>query len=929
MKTAKSFLAAALALLLVVCPLLQPVNVSAADVDGELALTYRYGTNNLIQMNTNLPSDTPCVNFTTGDNGCSIDQSGNTVQWVGWIGMDNVDGTIVLTFHFNNAFTAGQSYVLPKGAVFGFTDGKTYALDGDYTFTFDGSSWTMDVQNVDAPEAASLNFAYRYGTSTLIQVNTDLPSDTPLANFTADSNGCSIDQSGNTVQWVGWIQMDNADGTIVLTFHFNNAFTAGQTYFLPAGAIFGFTDGNKYALDKDYTFKYDGSSWSVVEPVKNVTLSYRYGTNNLIQYNTDLPATTPIANFLAADNGSNLIQSGNQQVGWIEMANADGTIVLTFHFNSAFEVGQCYSLASDSVFGFTDGNSYVQASGLTLYWDGSSWTENQPHVHSYVAETTPADCENDGKTVYTCSGCGDSYEEIIPAGHKIEYVAAVVPANCQETGHDEYWYCAGCEACFGDAEGSYQVNPAWIYYTGEHVRPEDAIVCAVVPCELCGEDSYGEACDRGDAPVCQDAPCVNCGETVYGWGCNYNTGDEEVPLPLCQPGDCIYCGTHYEKIYDCENGAWSACLDGECAYGCGKQFPATEPHTVTVCEGGLCEKCWNTIEAVGHNYESVVTPPTATKEGFTTHTCSGCGDSYVDSTVPAIGIGELKFTGASLELRDDLTIRFSAKADLFIEDAYTAPYAVFQVGYKTQTVTEYQVVDGKYVFLCTNLAPSQMGDVVNATLYGTLNGVECSHTTQYSVANYCYDMLEKTEDAKLRTLMVDMLNYGSAAQVYAWYKDKTPCNAKLTEEQKSWGTATAPSLGTVLSIGTEVAEEAATWKAAGLVLDNSVVMRFRFAAESLEGLSVKIAAAGKEWTVSEFEAVEGKNGQYYVYFNELDAHQMRETVSVTVYKGGVVASKTLTYSVESYVYAMQDVARVGDLVKAMICYGDSAAAYIN
>ena len=98
----------------------------AADTTGSLTLTYRYGTNNLIQMNTNLPSDTPCVNFTTGDNECSIDQSGNTVQWVGWIGMDNVDGTIVLTFHFNNAFTAGQTYVLPKGAIFGFTDGKTY-----------------------------------------------------------------------------------------------------------------------------------------------------------------------------------------------------------------------------------------------------------------------------------------------------------------------------------------------------------------------------------------------------------------------------------------------------------------------------------------------------------------------------------------------------------------------------------------------------------------------------------------------------------------------------------------------------------------------------------------------------------------------------------------------------------------------------------
>lgn len=38
-----------------------------------------------------------------------------------------------------------------------------------------------------------------------------------------------------------------------------------------------------------------------------------------------------------------------------------------------------------------------------------------------------------------------------------------------------------------------------------------------------------------------------------------------------------------------------------------------------------------------HEYESVVTDPTCTDAGFTTHTCSKCGDSYVDSKVNATG----------------------------------------------------------------------------------------------------------------------------------------------------------------------------------------------------------------------------------------------------------------------------------------------------
>ena len=43
-----------------------------------------------------------------------------------------------------------------------------------------------------------------------------------------------------------------------------------------------------------------------------------------------------------------------------------------------------------------------------------------------------------------------------------------------------------------------------------------------------------------------------------------------------------------------------------------------------------------TVDALGHNYGSVVTAPTCTAQGYTTHTCSTCGDSYVDDYTPVI-----------------------------------------------------------------------------------------------------------------------------------------------------------------------------------------------------------------------------------------------------------------------------------------------------
>ena len=368
-----------------------------------LIFQYRYGNNKLIQLNTNLPATTPCVNFLTTDNGCSIDQSANKYQQVGWIAMEKAGSTIVLTLNFNSQFSADQTYVLGAGSVFGFTDGSKYTLDKDYTFTFDGTGWTMTASEPEEPEVTEpevtepeitepevtepeeniLNFEYRYGAANVIQVNTDLPANTPVKDFLITDNGCNVDQSANKYQQIGWIQMHNPSetgGVVVLTFHFNSNFTAGQTYFLPAKAVFGFTDGSSYELDKNYTFTFDGEGWTMVaeEPEDALTFQFRYGTANLIQVNTNLPATTPVQNFLTTDNGSSIDQSANQyqQIGWIQMHNPSetgGVVVLTFHFNGQFKSGQTYFLPKGAVFGFADGSKYTLDKDYTFIFDGSSW----------------------------------------------------------------------------------------------------------------------------------------------------------------------------------------------------------------------------------------------------------------------------------------------------------------------------------------------------------------------------------------------------------------------------------------------------------------------------------------------------------------------------------------------------------------------------
>ena len=82
------------------------------------------------------------------------------------------------------------------------------------------------------------------------------------------------------------------------------------------------------------------------------------------------------------------------------------------------------------------------------------------------------------------------------------------------------------------------------------------------------------------------------------------------------------------------------------ALGHDEVIDAAVPPTCTesgLTEGKHCERCGvvltaqKTVEALGHDHKAVVTPPTCTAQGYTTHTCSRCGDQYVDTFVGASG----------------------------------------------------------------------------------------------------------------------------------------------------------------------------------------------------------------------------------------------------------------------------------------------------
>ena len=290
----------------------------------------------------------------------------------------------------------------------------------------------------------------------------------------------------------------------------------------------------------------------------------------------------------------------------------------------------------------------------------------------------------------------------------------------------------------------------------------------------------------------------------------------------------------------------------------------------------------------------------------------------------------LRLDSTSVTLTDKLSLNYKVNKEVFDEYGYSNPRVEITMNGETYVQNWEESKNGKAVFPFNNISPDQMNDTLTATVYATYNGEEkASAVDEYSVAEYCYSQLEAYKsDKELSKLLVNMLNYGAAAQLYNGYKPTELANAKLTDEQQAMVNEPAKLESTDLDTKNKVVDAPkATWKGAGLVLDQAVTLRLKFAAQSVSGLSVKITSeSGQSWNLTKF--VPG-DGVYYVYFNGLHAGQMREKLYMTIYEGDTAVSNTVCYSIASYAYEKQNsgVSGLADLVKAMMKYGDSASMY--
>lgn len=346
------------------------------------------------------------------------------------------------------------------------------------------------------------------------------------------------------------------------------------------------------------------------------------------------------------------------------------------------------------------------------------------------------------------------------------------------------------------------------------------------------------------------------------------------------------------------------------------------------------EEHTHTWSAWKYNNDAVYNSSSDYKDGTQTRTCSTCGES---ETKEAPNTALLRRRGNALSLESSITLATYITKD--VVDYYDEVYAEFTRNGKTEKVyPSGKTLTSNSIAYCifdyTGISPQALGDDVSITFYGVKDGVTYNgNAYKYSASDYIKSTLNKpTSSAKLKTLLVDLVYYGEACQVYQNYKTDNLLTDILTDEQKALRSTADLSLTNIKNASYETCENRLVKFGTALRLNNSVeiAIPLNMTNVTLDDLSFKVKIGSRTLTYTYAENPDnfekGKDGYWYFYFDGVYANQMSDEVFITAYKGDEQVSYTLKYSVESYAATVTD-AKLKAVTDAMMRYGNSAKAY--
>ena len=236
-------------------------------------------------------------------------------------------------------------------------------------------------------------------------------------------------------------------------------------------------------------------------------------------------------------------------------------------------------------------------------------------------------------------------------------------------------------------------------------------------------------------------------------------------------------------------------------------------------------------------------------------------------------------------------------------------------------------IDGVECYTVTyrGFAAKEMCDTITLTVYDK-DGKAISISWTDSIQAYALRMLKKATDETdpdkyLRTVIVDMLNYGAACQTHFEYNEENLANATLDDTQKGYATKDDPNVSDISP------DESAYWIGSNLITKSNIQFTLAFNGLS-EGSSVTYTFTGHKGnkvtkTVAYADIVAADN---CIMIPELVVADARCKITVTVKTN--TADESWTESIEAYVARKAEDDENG-VFMAFMKFADSAYTYLH
>ena len=497
--------------------------------------------------------------------------------------------------------------------------------------------------------------------------------------------------------------------------------------------------------------------------------------------------------------------------------------------------------------------------------------------------------------------------------------AAVAP-TCVATGLTEGSHCSVCDKILVAQEVVEATGHAEETVAGKAPTCTATGLTDGTKCSVCGETitaqteipalGHAEETVAGKAPTCtatgltDGTKCSVCGETIIA--------QTEIPA----------LGHSYTYVPNADGETH----DATCGT-CGDTFNAAHTSTDGICTAcGAEEKI--ACEHIDENADAK---------------CDLCGELNVDES--------LAFSATPFNLGADiqaiLQVKHVKASSTFVIDTYkvfaTKNGVETEVGLLVANENSKKTIK-TYGFSLT-VAAKEMTDVVSLRIVATNNdgkvysSAPINWTAKQAIIDALNSEINKTDDKTInkRYLLVNMLAYGAAAQNYFGYNngEEQLATYNLPDAFKPYLVTETPDMETIaktndstqtykhkkyafnLSSRVEVISQYTINRADNKNDFKAVVVQTHIAPDGTE--------TTREYTINGADCL--KSGTTFgVYFKDFNSHEMRDTITVTLYKGNTVVNQAQTFSAES-VLASGDVDAA--LAKAMMIYGDCAWTYFD